>query len=439
MPATRDGAGLIRRGFAPSLYLSLFLLGSAACLPPSAAMAASAAVTAEIEAILQEAGADQARDQAAYGSLANPEVLATKLQQLRRRTEAALAGVARREAALGASQGREAAAYIALRAPEFAASAQQAAVTPQAGNAASRPVSWYAAPSQGGPASPPIRPTLYAAAPAGPGRPGQWYDNPFLARYSVTSGTPIAASPGLASGPAMLAPAPGGAVAAATAAVPDVWDPLEPLNRIFFSFNEVVDTFLLRPVAWLYSFSPDPVKTGVRNVLRNLKSPVTMLNHGLQGEMTEAATTVGRFAVNSTVGLLGLWDPADEWLQWKHRPADFGQTLHGYGLGNGPFLMLPLLGPTNLRDGVGTGVDSFADPLMYVLNDNARLGLTGANVLSRRESLLIPLDELRAGSVDYYTALRSSQQQQRAAFLQGGAPPSAQQIKATDDLFNETK
>jgi len=439
MPSTRDVAGKIRQGFVRPLCLSLFLLGTAAGLSPSVAMAASAPVTAEIDAILQEAGADQARDHAAYGSLANREVLATKLQQLRRRTEAALVGVARREATLGAVQGREAAEYIARRAPEFAASAQQATATPQAGYAASRPVSWYGAPPQAGPASPPIRPTLYTAASAGPGRPGQWYDNPFLARYNFSTDASVAASPGLPAGPAMLAPAPGGTAAAASAAAPDVWDPLEPLNRIFFSFNEVVDTFLLRPVAWLYSFSPDPVKTGVRNVLRNLKSPVTLLNHGLQGEMTEAATTIGRFAVNSTVGLLGLWDPADEWLQWKHRPADFGQTLHSYGLGNGPFLMLPLLGPTNLRDGVGSGVDSFADPLMYVLNDNARLGLLGATVLSRREALLVPLDELRAGSVDYYTALRSSQQQQRAAFLQGGAPPSAQQIKATDDLFNETK
>ena len=395
---------------------------------------------AEIEAYLAEAAADQARDRALYGSLNNPEILASREAKLQARLAAQLNGVAAREAAYGPERGRQTVAYIAARAPGFAAGAQQAAQLAGPAPAPALPSRWYVPAANYGPASPPIRPTQYTAAamPAGSGQqPGQWYDNPYLGRYGFGP-QPVAAQMPAVAATAMPRsfPSPSNSSAGAATAN-EIWDPLEPLNRALFAFNEVVDTFLLRPVAWLYSFAPDAVKSGVRNALSNLNSPVTFLNHGLQAEFGQAATTVGRFAVNSTIGVLGLWDAADSLLDWKGKPADFGQTLHAYGVGDGPFLMLPLLGPSNLRDGVGTGVDMLADPLTYILNDNGRLALAGTKALSRREELLVPLDELKAGSLDYYSALRSSSQQSRQAFLRGGKPADAATLKRTDDLFNE--
>ena len=425
-----------------ALLLGLLLVAA----PPVNAQPGQAqqAPVAEIEAYLAEAAADQARDRALYGSLANPELLAGRESRLQARLAAQLNSVAAREAAYGHNRGQQAVAYISTRAPAFAAGAQRAAQmaspAPAPAPAPPLPGAWYARPAGQGPVSPPIRPTQYAAAsmPAGSGqRPGQWYENPYLARYGFG---PQAAPAEMAGAPPperYAGPGGNGGGNASSAAVGEVWDPLEPLNRAFYAFNEVVDTFLMRPVAWLYSFAPDPVKTGLRNALSNLNAPVTFLNHGLQAEFSHAATTVGRFAVNSTVGVLGLWDAADDLLDWKGKPADFGQTLHTYGLGDGPFLMLPLLGPTNLRDGVGTGVDMLADPLTYILNDNARLALAGTKAVVRREALLVPLDELKAGSLDYYAALRSSSQQNRHAFLRGGKPADAATLKRTDDLFNE--
>lgn len=416
------------------LGLALLLAGPALAqnVPPN--------VAGEIAAILQAGGADQARDRAAYGTLSNPEVLAAKERQLAARMGRELAGIAAREASIDRNRGLQTAAYIARVAPPFGPAAYQAASNYAAAGQALQPAAWYNAPIGYGPASPPIRPTTYVAGPSA-GRPGQWYDSPYLARYG-------GAQPGGYQAANYQMPAPMAATPpnytstsapAAAAGSTDIWDPIEPVNRAIFAFNEVIDTFFLRPVAWLYSFAPDPVKTGVRNAFANLKSPAVLLNHTLQGNFGQAGTTVGRFAVNSTVGVLGFWDAADKLLDWKGKPADFGQTLHSYGIGEGPFLMLPLLGPVNSRDAVGGAADAFADPLMYILNDNANIALTAGRTLARREELLVPLDELRAGSVDYYATLRTASQQQRRAFLRGDAPPDAAATKATDDLFNTSQ
>lgn len=449
MAASARVSGMIKpagrqAGFCIALFTGLALLAGSQTV--QAQSYSQPSPQAEIEAYLSEAAADQARERAIYGSLSNPEILAGRESRLQARLAAQLNGVAAREAAYGPAQGQQAVAYIAARAPAFAAGAQRAAQLASPAPAPALPGTWYAPAAGYGPASPPIRPTQYVAAemPASSNqRPGGWYDNPYLARYGFGV-QPAAASQAYRTAPMQsLAAAPSGGASSRGGMVSgtgdDIWDPLEPMNRAFYAFNEVVDTFLLRPVAWLYSFAPDAVKTGVRNALSNLNTPVTFLNHGLQAEFSHAATTVGRFVVNSTVGVLGLWDAADDLLDWKGKPADFGQTLHSYGVGDGPFLMLPLLGPSNLRDGVGAGVGMLADPLTYILNDNARLALTGTKVVSRREALLVPLDELKAGSLDYYSALRSSSQQNRRAFLQGGKPADAATLKRTDDLFNEVE
>ncbi len=421
------------RHLLPALLLCLAALGSGM----AQAQPVPLQVSSEVNAILQAGAAEQARDRAAYGTLRNGEVLAAKERQLGNRMSRELSGVVAREAVIDQRRGQAAAAYIAGMAPSFGPAAYAAAAQYQAAAQPALPGNWYAPTSGPAYASPQIRPTSYVAGPAA-GRPGQWYENPYAARYGfepVNYGAPAAALQPQQQ--PLFTAATGSGITASTA--PDVWDPLEPMNRAFFAFNEVVDTFLLRPIAWLYSFTPSVVKGGVRSAFANLKSPAVLMNHTLQGSFGDAATTVGRFAVNSTIGVLGFWDAANDLFDWKGKPADFGQTLHSYGIGEGPFLMLPLLGPANTRDAIGNGIDSLADPLVYILNDNANLALTAGKVLSRREELLVPLDELRAGSVDYYASLRSSSQQQRRGFLRGDAPASAQERKANDDLFNEMK
>ncbi len=414
------------------------LIGLLFLAQPAAVQAQNVApaVAAEIAAILQQAGIDQARERATYGSLGNGQILATKERQLEARVGRDLATIVGREAVSDRRRAQETAAYIARVAPSFGPQAYQAAANYAAAAPTALPNAWYQSASPP-PASPPIRPTQYVAGPTA-GRPGQWYDSPYLARYG---GSQSASSmPAASFAQTNYSQATPQAIGAGITGSSEIWDPIEPVNRAFFAFNEVVDTFLLRPIAWLYSFTPDVVKGGLRSAFTNLKSPAVLLNHTLQGNLGDAATTVGRFAVNSTVGVLGLWDAADDLLDWKGKPADFGQTLHSYGIGEGPFLMLPLLGPANLRDAVGNGVDNLADPLVYILNDNANLALTGAKVLVRREELLKPLDELRAGSLDYYATLRSSSQQQRRAFLRGANPADAAAARqAADDLFNQAQ
>ncbi len=495
MPPSIDAAserGILKlnRSLAGALLLAAAL---AAAVPAARAQAVSPPVVstqaaAEIAGILQQGAADQAREQAAYGGLNDRGILATKQRQLQARIGRDLAAIVAREAVQDRQRALETAAYIARQSPAHAEEAYRAAEQYSAAPPAilppnwfapvpppppSRPMqptaytpgpttlpgNWYDPPVPPPAASRPIQPTQYSAGPTA-GRPGNWYDSPVLARYGYGAAAapapayvqPAAFTPaatGLASasmtgasmaGASMAGASMAGASMAGSSHGGDIWDPVEPVNRAFFAFNEVVDTFLLRPIAWLYSFTPTPIKTGFRNAFANLKSPAVLLNHGLQGNLGDAATTVGRFAVNSTVGVLGFWDAADNLFDWKGKPADFGQTLHSYGIGDGPFLVLPLLGPTNLRDGVGQGVDALADPLNYILNDNARLALAGGNALVRREALLVPLDELRKDSVDYYASLRSASQQQRRAFLQSGDPAAAAAARqAADDLFNEAR
>lgn len=356
-----------------------------------AAKAQTPAAVAEIDTILRAAADEQARDAALYGNLANGHVLAAKQRQLDFRVQRELDAVVAREGALNRAAGQQAAAYIARTAPVF----RQA-----------------------------VAPVPIAAAPQAPPPALNWYNQPALAGYGA-SPAPVAAAPAQRQEPIEVADG--------------LSDPFEPLNRIVFAFNEVVDTFLLRPAAWLFSFAPDPAKQGVRNALLNLRAPVTLLNNVLQGDFGKGATTIGRFAVNSTLGVAGLWDAAEDVLDMPGQPADFGQTLHGYGVGNGPFVMLPVFGPYNLRDAVGLGVDAATDPWNYIFPDGATVARGVVTGVSKREELLVPLDELRRGSVDYYASLRTASQQRRDAFLKGGAAATPASQKSTDDLFNQSQ
>lgn len=214
-------------------------------------------------------------------------------------------------------------------------------------------------------------------------------------------------------------------------------DPLEGYNRAMFAVNDVIDTFALRPIAAAYGYvTPEVAKEAVRRALLNLNSPVIFANDLLQLDAVGAGITAGRFVINSTVGVLGLIDAA-RLIGLEPHHADFGQTMFGYGVGAGPYLVLPILGPAALRDWTGRGVDVFFDPLTYVLSTGQSFAVAGTKGLIKREELLVPLEELRAGSVDYYAALRAAYYQNRAIELGLATPGTAS--KAVDKLFDEAE
>jgi phospholipid-binding lipoprotein MlaA len=225
----------------------------------------------------------------------------------------------------------------------------------------------------------------------------------------------------LATGLAACATRPDPTDAEAVAEFNETNDPLEPLNRASFFVNDGIDTLVLRPAAEAYRIFVAPeIRTGVRNVLGNLRTPVILLNDLLQGEGYRAGETVGRFVLNTTLGVLGIFDVATD-LGLPGHGEDFGQTLAHWGATEGPYLFIPVLGPSNPRDLTGAGVDAVSNPFTWITGNtyfgaatNSRLVL---QALDTREGLLEPLDALRAGSLDPYASLRSAYRQRRAAEL----------------------
>jgi phospholipid-binding lipoprotein MlaA len=199
----------------------------------------------------------------------------------------------------------------------------------------------------------------------------------------------------------------------------EINDPLEPTNRAIFAFNEDVDTYLLRPAAEGYRAVLPPFgRARVADFLGNLKSPIYLANDVLQGNITLAGETIERFVLNTSFGVFGMMDVAGP-LGISAHPSDFGQTFGVWGIGEGPYLVLPLFGPSNPRDAVGLGIESYADPVGYYLQNNGmrwaswtRLGLTA---ISEREAYLDPLEDIKRVSLDYYSAMRSLYRQRRNA------------------------
>jgi len=207
-------------------------------------------------------------------------------------------------------------------------------------------------------------------------------------------------------------------------------DPFEGLNRGIFEFNRVVDGIIIKPAAQIYrGVLPQEAQNGIRNFLRNLRSPIILLNNLLQGDMDAAGNTIGRFLLNSTAGLGGVLDlAADRGL--PYRGEDFGQTFGVWGIGEGPYLMLPILGPSNVRDTTGLVAEWFADPVNIALDNNdlewliyVRAGLTGIDARSRSIDVL---EELERTSLDYYAAIRSLYRQQRANDIRNSRPSEDQ-------------
>ncbi len=209
----------------------------------------------------------------------------------------------------------------------------------------------------------------------------------------------------------------------------DIYDPFEEANRATFAFNEVLDENFAKPVAKGYrAVMPEPARVGVKNVLTNLSTPVNAGNQLLQGDIDGVMTDIGRVLINTTLGIAGLFDVAG-YLGLEHEKEDFGQTLAVWGFSEGPYFVIPLLGPSNLRDSVGRFSDSFADPLnIYLMNieeEELIYARWGVSLVSQRTDLLEVLDELQSNAIDYYAVMRSSYTQYRQGQIRDDAAGSS--------------
>lgn len=210
---------------------------------------------------------------------------------------------------------------------------------------------------------------------------------------------------------------------ATASAQEEVSDPFEGFNRNMFAVHEAIDQAVLEPVARGYrAITPAPVRTGVRSFLQNLRSPVIFANDVLQGEFGRAGTTAARFGINSTIGIGGVFDPATTMGLERH-DEDFGQTLGRWGVPSGPYLFIPLMGPTNFRDGVGVGVDFALDPINYAEfegDDTFRLSRAIVGGISARENVLDTIQDIRQDSLDPYVTIRTSYGLWRYSAIQNG-------------------
>ncbi|WP_229779504.1 MlaA family lipoprotein [Pseudomonas matsuisoli] len=198
------------------------------------------------------------------------------------------------------------------------------------------------------------------------------------------------------------------------------YDPAEPVNRGIFAFNRTVDDYALAPIARGYRRLPDTVQSGVHNFVANFGEPKVFINDLLQGNARRSVNTLGRFALNSTVGLLGLIDVSGRLGIERHR-ADFGQTFGVWNIANGPIVELPLLGTSNLRDATGKVLSFAVSPFgsnSDTLETLSTVSTVGGTVDGRAKALPVT-EELRTGP-DYYEALRDDVAERRARFVVEG-------------------
>lgn len=193
-------------------------------------------------------------------------------------------------------------------------------------------------------------------------------------------------------------------------------DPMESINRGVFEFNQVVDNFVIEPVAKGYRYiTPDPLRSRIGNVSDNLQEPLNMIHAFLQGDFDQGMVSFWRFALNSTIGIAGMNDVAAS-AGLERRSEDLGQTLAVWGVGEGPYVVLPLLGPSNLRDTTGTVGDWFIDPVNYAIDDTStEIWVAVGQGIVKRERLIDVLDDVEESSLDPYVTLRSMYRQHRAA------------------------
>ena len=204
---------------------------------------------------------------------------------------------------------------------------------------------------------------------------------------------------------------------------PDPRDPFEGFNRAVYKFNDGFDRAIAKPVATAYvKVTPGPVRTGVRNFFSNIADVFIGVNNLLQGKPEEALTDWGRFAFNTTFGFLGIADWATDMGLEKH-DEDFGQTFGRWGAGSGPYLVLPFLGPSDVRDGVGTVFDTYTDPVSNHTPVDERNSAIALRLVSRRADLLGASRLLEQAALDQYAFLRDAYLQRRRSLVYDGRPP----------------
>ena len=198
-------------------------------------------------------------------------------------------------------------------------------------------------------------------------------------------------------------------------------DPLEPLNRVIFAINDLLDFTIIRPVSEIYrAVLPEFARKGVTNILDNTYAPIVFANHVLQGSAERARVTLFRFLMNSTFGVLGAVDITSE-MGYPRYDTGFNETLTAWGVDTGPYLVLPLIGPSSFRGGVGFIGDFYADPLNWYFtnpkNREHRYLLTvryAIAIVSEREKVIETIDNIRNGSLDFYVTMRSIYFQRQA-------------------------
>jgi phospholipid-binding lipoprotein MlaA len=215
-------------------------------------------------------------------------------------------------------------------------------------------------------------------------------------------------------------------------------DPLEPLNRAVYVFNDKLDRYVLKPVAKGYrAVLPRPVRKGVSNFFSNLREPAVVVNSALQGKFKNAASDLGRFVTNSTLGVFGIFDVATYFGLEKHA-EDLGQTLGVWGIGEGPYLVLPIFGPSNIRDGIGLYGDQQLYPPAHMEEQSTAWKLYVVEAIDTRARLLEAGDILeQAAGQDPYVFVREAYRQRRRSLIHDGAAPAAAPVDPS--IFEDDK
>jgi phospholipid-binding lipoprotein MlaA len=202
-------------------------------------------------------------------------------------------------------------------------------------------------------------------------------------------------------------------------------DPLEPLNRSIYGFNDALDSAVIRPVARTYQdVTPSPIRTGIGNFFANIADVWSTVNNALQLKPAQTLETGARVVVNSVVGIFGLFDVATS-LNLERHPEDFGQTLGYWGVPSGPYVVLPVLGPSTLRDGASVPVDTKGNLVRHIEEVPTRNTLTAVNLVDKRARLLKATDQVDAMAIDKYTFVRDVFLQKRLSDVWDGNPPDS--------------
>lgn len=209
-------------------------------------------------------------------------------------------------------------------------------------------------------------------------------------------------------------------------------DPIEPANRFFYRINDGLDTYILAPVARGYRYVPEAIRRPIHNVIANISTPVIFANDVLQAKPRRAGDSMMRFVINSTAGVGGLFDVATD-LGYPEHESGFGTTLALWGVGEGPFLFLPVLGPSNPRDAAGFAGNLVLDPLTFATFGGSRtLGIArfGVAAVDTRERLLDPIDNIKKSALDPYATFRSLYRQNRQAEVEARREPDPATVPA---------